>query len=139
MTTQRQSPDAGFYRMRGAAYFENGDQDKALADYAEAILLNPDDCFAYSTRGYIYSVKGEYDRAIHEYDQAIRLSDAYINSEDGKEYSSEHGKEYGPLVVSRVYNNRGDAYVKKGEYDRAIADCTASLRLDSDCAVAYET
>jgi tetratricopeptide (TPR) repeat protein len=48
------------------------------------------------------------DRAIADYNQVIRLAP---NNAD-------------------AYNNRGNAYYKKGDYDRAIADFEAGLRID---------
>ena len=36
------------------------------------------------------------------------------------------------------YNNRGDAYRKKGDMDRAIADLTEAIRLDPKYANAYD-
>ena len=36
-----------------------------------------------------------------------------------------------------AYNNRGNAFAEKGEYDRAIVDFTRALRLDPKLALAY--
>ena len=38
-----------------------------------------------------------------------------------------------------AYNNRGNAYFNKGDYDRAIADYTQAIRLDPNDAVAYNS
>jgi tetratricopeptide (TPR) repeat protein len=100
---------------RGVAYYGKGDLDKAIADYAEAIRLDPKYALAYYNRGVAYEKKGEWDNAIAEYTEAIRLDPKY----------------------ARAYNNRGNAYYGKGDWDKAIADYTEAIRLDPKYAWAY--
>ena len=38
---------------------------------------------------------------------------------------------------AEAYNNRGGAYIKKGDYDRAIEDCTKAIQLNPSYAGAY--
>jgi Flp pilus assembly protein TadD len=42
-----------------------------------------------------------------------------------------------PLPNAAAYNNRGFAYLKKGDNDRAIADFTQAIQLDPKDALAY--
>src|SRR6266566_4005041 len=42
-----------------------------------------------------------------------------------------------PQSLVIAYNNRGNAYTAKGEYDRAIQDFDASIKLDPDYASAF--
>ena len=46
----------------------------AIADYTEAIRLNPKFAEAYCKRGYAYGNKGVYDKAIADCTKAIRLN-----------------------------------------------------------------
>ena len=46
---------------------------KALADYNQAISLNPDDALAYAGRGIVYAQLGETDRAIADMEKATQL------------------------------------------------------------------
>jgi tetratricopeptide (TPR) repeat protein len=50
-----------------------GDQDLAIADYSKAIELNPKSGEPYANRGNAYRIKGEDDRAITDYSKAIEL------------------------------------------------------------------
>ena len=53
------------FRNRGDAYTNKGDHDRALADYNEAIRLDPKSALALSDRGVAYANKGDYNRGPH--------------------------------------------------------------------------
>jgi tetratricopeptide (TPR) repeat protein len=103
------------YVNRGVEYGKKGDYDRAIADYTEAIRLDPKDPHAYNDRGNAYRYKGDNDRAIADCTEAIRLDPKYAHA----------------------YYNRGKARHAKGDYDRAIADYTEAIRLDPKYAGAY--
>lgn len=56
---------------RAKAYEAGGEQDRALADYTEALKLDPKDLLALNNRGFIYFKAGRYDEAISDYTKAI--------------------------------------------------------------------
>jgi tetratricopeptide (TPR) repeat protein len=67
-------------KNRAVAYFNraiackaDGDFDRAIADYTEAIRLDPKLAIAYYERGVAYHALGDFDRAIADYTEAIRL------------------------------------------------------------------
>ena len=103
------------FNNRGVAYEDKGDYDRAIADYDQAIRLEPDYASAFNNRGVAYRLKSDYDRAIRDYDQAIRLKPDY----------------------ALAFNNRGYAYRQKGEYDHAIRDYDQAIRLKPDYVDAY--
>src|SRR5208283_4947953 len=51
--------------------------DQAIADYTEAIRLNPEFGTAFNNRGFAYAAKEDYDRAIADYYEAIRLNPVF--------------------------------------------------------------
>lgn len=62
---------------RGLEKQNSGDYQGAIADYDQAIKLNPDDADAYNNRGLARSALGNKQGAIADYDQAIKLNPDY--------------------------------------------------------------
>jgi len=98
------------YCSRASAYQYNGHPDQAIADYDDAVKLEPDDADQYLCRGNGYSARDDYDRAISDYSRAIGLEPNYGNP----------------------YNNRGLAYYAKRDFDRAIADFDVAIRIEAE-------
>jgi tetratricopeptide (TPR) repeat protein len=98
------------YYARGIGYHGKKDYDRAIADYSEAIRLDPTVASgkAFYGRGGVYGLKEDYDRAIADYNEAIRL--------DPK--------------LAIAFHNRGHMYAAKEDYDRAISDYSEAIRLD---------
>src|SRR5262245_61191804 len=61
------------YSNRGYAYDSKGDKNRAIADYSNAIHLNPTEANYYNNRGVAYSDRGDDDRAIGGYSNANEL------------------------------------------------------------------
>ena len=104
------------FHNRGIEYHKKGLYDRAIAEYNQAIKLNPDYTSAFYNRGRAYAKKGLYDRAVTDFDAAIKLKPDH----------------------ALAFNNRGRAYAKKGLYDQAIADFYAAIRLKPDYALAFD-
>jgi tetratricopeptide (TPR) repeat protein len=64
---------AAAYVGRGAAYYENGDYNRAIADYTAALRIKPDYAAAYYNRGYVYYYNGDYNRAVADFTAALRI------------------------------------------------------------------
>jgi len=107
------------YADSGYAAIDRKDYNKAIADYTEAIRLNPNENY-YFWRAYAYKYKGDYDRAITDYTQRIIRIDPNSNFD-----------------LRRGYIDRAEAYILKGDYDKAIADCNEALRLNQKDVAAY--
>jgi tetratricopeptide (TPR) repeat protein len=96
---------AKLHTNRGVERKRSGDLDGALADYAEAIRLNPDDPFAYNNRANTRRDKGDLDGAIADYTEALRVDPGY----------------------TAAYVNRGMVHERKGDVEKARADYEAAL------------
>ena len=69
-----------FY-YRGNALARQGDYDRAIAEYDEAIKHRPDFVAAFLNRGNAYANKGQYDRALQDIDRAIALMPNYARDD----------------------------------------------------------
>ena len=96
------------FNNRGNAYNAKGDRDRAIADFDEAIRLNPNNSNAFNNRGSAYNAKGDRDRAIVDYDKAIGINPGY----------------------AAAFYNRGNAYYAKGDRDRAVVDYDRAILLN---------
>src|ERR1043166_3658691 len=55
-----------------------GELDRALADYAEAIRLDPNNVQALHGRGVVWRDKGDLDRAIADFSAAIAINPEHV-------------------------------------------------------------
>jgi tetratricopeptide (TPR) repeat protein len=76
----KREPTARAYNARGVAYFGRGDLDLALADFNQAIKLDPKMAAAFDNRGLTWGRKKEYQKAIADYDQAIKLDPKLVSA-----------------------------------------------------------
>jgi lipoprotein NlpI len=100
------------YTNRGSGWRDKGEYDRAIADYNDAIRLDPQFVQAYVNRGRTWSNKADYDRALADYNEAIRLS-----PQD-----------------ARAYLNRGVTRFAQGQFESAQADVSAAVRLNPNDA-----
>jgi len=70
------SNDANFYRERGISAYRAGDLPGAIADFDQAIRLDPNFAGTYINRGIILYRMGELDRAFADVTQAMRIENA---------------------------------------------------------------
>jgi tetratricopeptide (TPR) repeat protein len=59
--------------LRGNAYYEKGDYDRAVADLTESVRLDPGHVDPFYLRGLAYDAKNDHDRAIADFGHALQL------------------------------------------------------------------
>jgi tetratricopeptide (TPR) repeat protein len=86
-----------------------------MADYTQAIRLDPKWARAHCGRGIAHQRRGALDKAIADYTEAIRLDAA----------------------CAEAYSGRASVFAAKGDCDRAIADFTQVIGINGKSAEAY--
>jgi len=95
---------------RGNAYNTQGDFDRAIASYDDAIRLAPDYPEAYYDRATAYDGKGDYDRAILDYGREIALQPSGADA----------------------FLSRGQDFALEGKYSEAIRDYDQAGTVDPE-------
>jgi tetratricopeptide (TPR) repeat protein len=140
------------FTFRGWAYRINNQPERALGDLTRAIQLDPSNAWSFVQRGLTFAQLAEYDRALQDYDQALHIqpdyawalavrgdvfyslrnydraiadySDAIVNE------SGEGSEGLGLTALIEVQFDRGRAYARSGDFDRAIRDFDACIAHD---------
>jgi tetratricopeptide (TPR) repeat protein len=133
------------YLSRGLIYIRfKADWDRAIADYDEALKLNPKIAGAYTGRAAANLRKGNIDRALPDLNEGLRLDpkSPVVHNVFGYYYNKKGDHERALTEVSEAlrlypqylyaFSNRGEIYESKGEYIKALADFRMALSLDPD-------
>jgi len=108
-------PDyADAYLSRGIAEHGASHQARALADLDKALNLDPRLTGAYNARGQIYLENGDVQKTIRDCSKSIQVN---------------------PTI--EAYYQRGEAYEKLGEHQKAIADFGAAIAESREAPFAY--
>lgn len=111
------------YSNRGVSYERMRQVDNAIADYSEAIRLDPDYPSAYYNRGCLYLDRAQFDPAIADFTKAMSLAAPSGIHSKGQALSTNQ-------VRADYYEARGSAWRGKGDMTRAVADFKEAVRLD---------
>jgi len=142
------------YEFRGNSYNAVGELEKALADYTEAIRLNPDFYGNYAKRAHNYNGMKQYDMAIADCDQAIRLypdsfygylyrAEAHFRKERTRQAFADINRaiqlnlDNRGRYASYSYGLRAEIYLEEGDFSNAITDYSQYIQLLPDDPACY--
>ena len=137
---ERHPGSAVDYNNRGLMYFENGQHAEALADYNQALKINPRLDSAYNNRANCHVAQGNWAEAIADYQVALDFNPANIRTWINQGITFRQLGLYdlalenfdlalvlGKRLKGRIYGERGRTYHLRGDWNCAIADYQNAL------------
>jgi len=103
------------FNNRGVARKRSGDRTGGLADFNQAIALNPKDPKPWLNRADLQFDAGEFEAAMPDYNKALEV--------DPKN--------------AKAYANRGASYGAQNKFDLALSDLNRAIELDPTLADAF--
>ncbi len=101
--------------LRGLAYEDTGEMDRAFADYDEILRIRPMTTVAHLGRGRAADNNGDHEAAMADFNLALQLNPQYAPG----------------------YLYRGFAHARKRDYLAAILDYNQAIQLDPTLSQAY--
>ena len=141
------------YTLRGEAYMQMGDYQKALSDFDSALEIDGMNAVAFYDRSLLNTRLENYDAALADINNALaaqsmkptdvlNLRDLYakrgqlnlwLKNWQGAvaDYTNSLARTEGSISAN-VYAERAEAYTALGEYENAINDYTSAVRVISE-------
>lgn len=120
---------------------KEGDYRGAIADFNQALQINPNDAQAYHNRGIARFKLGETQGAIENFTQALRLNPDYAEAYVGRGNAYRKLRDNQGAIIdysqllrlnpndAKAYYNRGVTYSELGDKQRAIEDYQKAVKL----------
>ena len=115
LNSEERSSAAQAHADRGGALFDEGEYTLALAEFDQAIELEPYNATHYAGRAFTYGALEEYELALADAERVVVLAPS----------------------AAGAYTLRGRAFVSTSQSELAIADFTKAIELDPEYADAY--
>lgn len=138
------------FNNRGRIYEARQQFDLALADYKQAVQLNPHYAKAHKNLAMTYERLGDADNAFASYSKAIELNGKYSGAYNNRALLAERKgdyaaalKDYDSAVAANSnyllgYSNRGALLMKLGKMEQAVHDFTTAIELKPHYLDAYK-
>lgn len=139
------------YRLRGLAYRDASNFERAIEDFGEALRLQPGNASILFERAGTYASLGDFSSAISDYDSCLAIDPANPRAYFQRGVINYRIGEH-PLAVNDynealrldphyppVYNERAWALYLLGKYSEALADTEHALSLRPSMASALDT
>ena len=137
------------YRNRGNLRADAGAGAQAVADFNEAVRLNPNEVAGYAGRARARLATQDLDGAIADYSDALRLTPGTASFHVGRGHAHFVRGDTTAAIADfteairlnpnspSAYNRRGLAHRRSGNLERALEDYTAAITLNPVYALAY--
>jgi tetratricopeptide (TPR) repeat protein len=138
------APALDFYRISEVAWnlTEDGEYEKAVAEWEKALRMNPEDAEVHNNLGVALAGTGKYEEAITHYQTALaaRPDSADVQNNIGRALAAQGKIEdaiehYQKALATapnsaEIHNNLGFALLQKGSVDEAIAQLEKAVALE---------
>ncbi|MDB9318448.1 tetratricopeptide repeat protein, partial [Nodularia spumigena] len=143
------SPRAAFYHNRGILYSEQKKWELALADYNQALQINPEAALPYNNRAILYSEQKKWELALADYTKAIQINPEYAQAYYNRAILYYEQKKWELALADYnqaiqinpeygdAYNNRGVLYKEQKKWELALADYNQAIQINPVDADAY--
>jgi tetratricopeptide (TPR) repeat protein len=133
----------------GGVLFQKGNVDEAIAQYQEALQINPNDAVVHNSLGSALFQKGGVDEAIAQYQTALQINPDFADAHYNFGIALFKMGQVDEAIVhyqkalqikpdyAEACNNLGNALLQKGRVDEAITHCQTALQIKPDYAEAH--
>ena len=144
---------SNIYALRGEAYMQSGDYQKALDDFDKAIEMDSMNAIAFYDRSLLNTRLENYDSALNDINNALAaqsmkptdvLNMRNLYAKRGQlnlwmknwqgaiaDYTNSLARAEGSISAN-VYAERAEAYIALGELENAVNDYTSAVRIISE-------
>jgi tetratricopeptide (TPR) repeat protein len=133
---------ARYHYSRGYSSSQRKQFDNALADFTEAVRLDPTFAIAFYARGHARSEKRQFDTAIADFTEAVRLQPRFEDAYFARAFARNEMNQFDDAITdygeairlnprnAAAFVNRAYIHSAKKDFPKAIADNTSAIQLN---------
>ena len=139
-----------FHRDAGFLYFEQGQIDKALDEFDQALKADPQDASTHFGSGLCWYAKGEFDKAIEAFKKTLEIDPRHPQADYQLGLCYLRKKEFSEALVhfkrvlkldpesKQAYYQLGQAYLEQKQYDLALEALKKNVKLNPEVSSAHQ-